>query len=237
MEYDFTVNEHFSVERRQVGNERHPVLVIDDLLRDPESMVRYAASVSQFKPSPLAYPGIIAPAPDAYVDSMVNAVVPLISATFGVQADSAHLLECFFAIATFPAEKLHFGQRLPHVDSFEPGQIAGVHYLCGSAHSGTALYRHRATGYETLTEQKHRQVQAHMVRDVANQQLPAEYPNAANHFYEQTARFDVRFNRLILYRGTMLHSMMVEPGATLVPNPRVGRLTTNTFLRFDNAST
>jgi hypothetical protein len=234
MPYDLTVNERFSLETRQVGRERQPVLVVDDYLRDPESMVRYAASEAQFKPSTAMYPGIVAPVPDAYIHSLLDVLGPILGTTFGVNVDTAFLSDGFFAIVTFPPEQLHYRQRLPHVDDYDPGMIAILHYL--SAQGGTALYRHRATGYESLNKVQNQHLQSLNAQDIAaNPSLAPQYMSASNRLFEQTASFQAKFNRLIAYRGSILHSMLLDADTKLDPNPRVGRLTTNVFLRFDRA--
>jgi hypothetical protein len=235
MRYDFTVNERFCLEIRHAGRERQPVLIVDDFLRDPDSMVRYAVNEARFQPSPFSYPGIVAPAPEAYIDTLARVLVPMIGDAFGVKPDTAFLSECFFAIATYPPEQLHFGQRLPHVDDVDPGLVAVLHYLCDSSQGGTALYRHRATGYESLTEEQNRQVKSLNAPEIAANPLPAEYPNASTRLYEQTAYFDARFNRVIIYRSQILHSMAADANTKFHPDPRIGRLTTNTFLRFELA--
>jgi Family of unknown function (DUF6445) len=235
MDYDFTVNERLSVVTQHVGCERQPVLVIDDFLRDPESMVRYAVHEARFQPSPIAYPGIIAPAPNAYVEGLVAALVPMIAATFGVKGETAYLSDCNLSIATFPAEQLHFGQRLPHVDTFEPGMIAILHYLCAGTHGGTGMYRHRTTGYESLTQEQNEHMKSLIAQDIARNPVPAQYPNVNSPLFEQTAAFQVRFNRLIAYRSRILHSMIVDANTKLDPDPRRGRLTANTFLQFELA--
>ena len=235
MDYDFTVNQRFSVQTQHVGRERQPVLILEDFVRDADALVRYATNESRFAPSPLSYPGVVAPAPAGYVDSLVGALLPVIGATFGVKVETAFLSDCFFAIATFGPEQLHFGQRLPHVDDFDPGLIAVLHYLCDGTKGGTALYRHRATGYESLTEEQNREVQRVNAPEIAKNPLPPVYPSASTPLYEQTARFDAKFNRLIAYRSRILHSMAVDPNTVLHPEPRTGRLTVNTFLRFELA--
>ncbi len=236
MEYDFSANENFSVETHHIGRERQPLLLVDNFLRDPDSIVRYAAAENQFIPANTMYPGVVAPVPDAYVNAMVDALVPRIADVFGVKADTVYLMNCFFAIVTFQPEKLHFRQRLPHVDLPYPGQLAILHYLCDSFQGGTGFYRHRATGYESLNEEQNRQYEAHNVQDLARYgPNPAQYINADDRLFEQTAHFEAKFNRLLIYRGNILHSGMIDSKTKLDPNPRVGRLTSNTFLRFDLA--
>jgi hypothetical protein len=235
MAYNFSINERFSVKVEHAGRERQPVLIVDDVLRDPAEMIRYAANESQFKPPPTLYPGITAKLPDAYVDGLAGVLVPLMGETFGVRVDTAFLVDSFFALATYPAEQLHFRQRLPHVDCFEACQVAALHYLCDGSQGGTALYRHRATGYESLNEEKSQQMQCLISQVVASNPVSAEYPNANNRLFEQTANFEAKFNRLIAYRANVLHSMAVTFNTKLSSDPRIGRLTANTNFRFDVA--
>jgi hypothetical protein len=234
MHYDFAINERFSVETRHVGHERQPVLIVDDYLRDPEALVNYAANEARFEPSPALYPGVVASVPDAYTESFLDVLGPLIGDTFGVRVETAYLTNCFFAIVTFPPEQLHYRQLLPHVDDFGPGVIAGLHYLCDSTQGGTALFRHRATGYESLTTEKFQHLQGLITQDIASSgPLPPQYMTGSNRLFEQTAAFQAKFNRFIVYRGSILHTMLVDAKTKLDPNPRVGRLTTNMFLRFE----
>lgn len=234
MQYNLAVNERFSVATHYAGRERQPVLIIDDYLSDPEALVAYADKEARFGPSPALYPGVVAPVPDAYCESFLNVLGSLIGDTFGVQVDTAFLTNCFFALVTLPPEQLHFRQLLPHVDDFGAGVIAMVHYLCDSTQGGTGLFRHRATGYESLTQEKYKHLQSLVAQDIAsNGPIPAQFMSANNRLYEQTLGVQAKFNRLVIYRGSILHSMLVDSNTRLDPNPRVGRLTTNTFLRFD----
>jgi hypothetical protein len=236
MQHNLAVNQRMTVQTQHAGHERQPVLIVDDYLADPEALVTYAANEARFAPSPAMYPGIVAGVPDAYSESLLNVLGPIIGDTFGVQVDTAYLTNCFFAIVTYPPEQLHYRQRLPHVDDYGDGVIAILHYLCDSTHRGTALYRHRATGYESLTKEKYQHLQTLVAQDIANSgPIAPQYMTADNPLFEQTAAFEAKFNRLIIYRGSILHSMIVDGNTKLDPNPRIGRLTINMFLRFECA--
>ena len=39
MDYDFSPNANLTMETHHIGRERQPLLVIDDYLRDPESLL------------------------------------------------------------------------------------------------------------------------------------------------------------------------------------------------------
>jgi hypothetical protein len=235
MPYDFSSNKSFSVETQYAGHERQPVLIVDNYARDPEGLVTYAAKEAQFAPSPALYPGIIARIPDAYCESLLNGLGEKIGEMFDVKPETAYLTNCFFALATYPPQQLHYRQRIPHVDEYGPGVIAMVHYLCDSTRGGTGLYRHRATGYESLTKEQHQHMQSLIAQEVANQgPFPPQYVGADTPLFEQTLCMDARFNRLVIYRGSILHSMVIDHNTRLDPNPRVGRLTINTFLSFES---
>ena len=218
----------------QVGVERQPVLVIDDFLKHPEAMVEYAVHDAKFGPPKTVYPGVVAQTPTAYVNALAHGLGQLIASTFQVKLETAKLTDNFFGIITIPPDQLQFLQRLPHVDCCDAGRVAILHYLCDGDQGGTAFYRHRATGYETLDSDRFAEMCSMVEREVRVSGLPpAEYPSAAHRLYEQTAAVEARFNRLLVYRSFVLHSGQIGPQTRLDPDPRIGRLTTNTFISFD----
>lgn len=62
--------------------------------------------------------------------------------------------ECFLSLTTTLPEQLVPLQRFPHVDGGDDGKIAILHYLCGVKQGGTAFYRHKSTGFETIANAK-----------------------------------------------------------------------------------
>ena len=231
MQYDFSPNPNAKTQTLHVGNEKQPVLIVDECLLHPESAVEYAATSVQFTPPKQMYPGIVGPAPRQYALSVLNVIARLLRDTFNVPIEQAQV-NSFYAISITPPAQLSIGQRLPHIDTPNPNQIAVLHYLCDPKHGGTAFYRHRATGYESCNEQQFMEVVKSLEQDAAaNGPLPAEYINGSNRVYEQTASVDAKFNRLLIYRSRVLHSGSINP-QNLSADPRVGRLTVNTFLAF-----
>ena len=95
-------------------------------------------------------------------------------------------------VTTRPAELTPI-QRLPHFDGLEPERIALLHYLSGAEQGGTAFYRHRSTGYETITADRHAAYDAALHRDVARHGLPVPaYISGDTPIYERIARFAAR---------------------------------------------
>jgi hypothetical protein len=232
MEYDFSPNPNATTQVLHVGNEKQPVLIVDDCLLHPQSAVEYAATSVQFSPPKQMYPGIVGPAPRQYAMSLLNVIALKLRDTFNVPIEQAQV-NSFFAITTTPPAQLNVGQRLPHIDTPNPNQIAVLHYLCDPSQGGTAFYRHRATGYESCTAEQFMEIVKLLEQDAAaNGPLPPEYLTTSNRVYEQTASVDAKFNRVLIYRSRVLHSGSISGQANLSPDPRVGRLTVNTFLAF-----
>lgn len=234
MQFDFSINPARHVETVYVGRERQPVIVLDDCLRDPQSLVNLAASL-RFIPSGSHYPGVLAPLHPDYVTCVLQAIGPLIGPSFGLAAQKqAKLFSCFLALATTPPEQLHLMQRHPHVDTPDPGRIAVLHYLCDSSHGGTAFYRHRETGWESLDARQ--EARMGQLRSQEARPPGPGYLAGSNDTYEQTASIDAKFNRMLVYRSRVLHSAVIKRPDSLTADPRTGRLTANLFLEFALAS-
>jgi len=230
----FAPNPRPTLDLQRVGQEAEPVIVIDRALRDPDALVRCAAEDTTFAPPPPGenyYPGVLAPAPLAYVETLARAMDPLLRETFGLQGVTLARATCNFSIVTLPPEQLNLAQRLPHVDTVDPMQIAFLHYPCDARFGGTAFYRHRSTGFETLTPERLEAHQRALDEELAHTAPDAGYITGDTPLYEQTAAFEAAFDRMLIYRSRVFHSGQINPHAGLSADPREGRLTANIFVR------
>jgi hypothetical protein len=129
----------------------------------------------------------------------------------------------YFGLVTTEAGDALPIQRIPHHDGPDPEQLAMVHYLCRSGYGGTGFFRHRATGFEAIGPAR---------RDLYVRTAQAELETAPDDGmtnYERIAGPEPVFNRMIVYRGHVLHSAL--PGeASLSCDPAKGRLTANGFV-------
>lgn len=218
----------------QVGE--HPVVFIDDFLEDPQALV-HAAGQAVFEPCPGAderrgYPGVRAPAPRAYSESLTALLDPLIKANFGVPASLPVLkTPCAFSLTTVAPHELGPLQRVPHFDASTPHYMAVLLYLCGDEHGGTAFYRHRATGLQQITAENRERYGEAVYAEVDRRPAPLRYFDDSDEHFELLGVMPARFNRLVVYRGSLLHSAIVNP-RRLSADPRTGRLTVNTFYDF-----
>ncbi len=222
------------VERLRVGREGHPVLILDGLLAGAENLVDFAAETATLAPVKAAanfYPGVRAPAPPGYVQALITALRPHLAEPFGAPAGGKAHVTCALSMAILPADQASLAQRLPHIDTTAPTQLAILHYLCGPEHGGTAFYRHRATGFEAIDPQRGTAYLAALRREMAEGSADRDgYITASDAVFEQTAVVAPAFNRIVVYASNLLHAGMLRDRPASA-DPRLGRLTANTFFR------
>jgi Family of unknown function (DUF6445) len=219
----------------EVGEERSPVIVIDDLLAQPSVLFRYACDHRQFsKVDGNLYPGVRAPMPLGYVEGAVRALDPLIRNTYEIGDAVLSNAECFFSIVTTSPSDLQPLQKVPHIDTTDPLHFAVVHFLCDGAFGGTAFYRQRATGYETIGPD--REVIWAAARDEALFLMPDNvgYVDDSSADYVQIGLIPAKFDRLVLYRSNLLHSGFIPNHMPFSQDPKIGRLTANFFIGYRN---
>ena len=214
-----------SVDR--VGRGAAPVIVIEDAWPDPQSLIE-AAAQQEYGPSSLYYPGVRSNAPHAYATKMLADLSELIQTTFEFERAPIISSSTFSLVAT-PPEKLVPFQRVPHYDSADQNTLALLHYLCDRG--GTSFYRHRSSGLEIINRENQEEYVRTVNAEVKATGMPAaRYVDGDTELFERIGRYDACFNRALIYRGSMLHSVNVPEDFVPDLNPRTGRLTVNTFL-------
>ncbi len=143
--------------------------------------------------------------------------------------DGFDLIEASFSMITAPPATLLPAQRAPHFDSTDPDYIAILHYLSDTPGTGTAFYRQRATGIEVVDEANLSRFVTTARRDAAAR--PATYINGTDAHFEQIAAVEGVPDRLVIYRGNLLHSGIIPLDMSMSDNPRIGRLTANLFVK------
>lgn len=219
-------------ELHRFGQSRQPVVTVDGITGDPAAAVAIAARLAPFPVSQTYYPGLrrIVTEADgqafAYACRLLEVAAPFIGG--GFDADRFDLLEASFSIVTAPPAALTAAQRAPHFDSADPNYVAVLHYLADTPGTGTAFYRQRSTGIELVTEANR---DAFVATAKAESSNLAGYTNASNAHFEQIGRIDAVPDRLVIYRGALLHSGIIPPDMNFSADPRQGRLTANLFIR------
>jgi hypothetical protein len=218
------------IEKVVFGRERSTLLVIDNFVAEPERLIK-KASTAQFTSGGRYYPGIRAKAPPSYEHFLATSLPPLLAEHFDFPGDTIRLSMCHFSLVTTPAADLTPMQRIPHVDSLAREGFATVHYLFSGKLGGTAFYRHRATGFETLDEVRGPEYFNVLQAESAGPNSPGpHYINGDTPLFEQIARAEGLFNRMLVYRRNSLHSGCIDADFVPDADPRSGRLSINSFI-------
>jgi hypothetical protein len=213
---------------RKVGAERQPLLIVDDVLADPRAMIDAARAADFYRPPHTNYPGLNANLPEAYYRTVVTALRGPIEAAFGVSAQAVLKFFGFFALATTPVEAASPVQTLPHLDGPDPNRLAMVHYLFRGDFGGTGFFRHAATGFESV-DARRADIYAAAVESELAQGRRTRFAGEETPGYHLIEAVEPMFNRLIVYRGHVLHSGLLGRGGGSA-DPATGRLTANGFI-------
>lgn len=216
-------------EVKRFGVEQEPVIVIDNLIKDPDDLRRRAASL-RFERRGLHYPGIRAMMDYRYLGEVSSLLKSIVQKEFGYQK-GAEFSECSFSLVTTKPEQLEPIQCLPHFDGAEENKLAILYYLCEPSQGGTAFYRHKASGFETVNVSRYDQfLETLRAEEIKLGDTPKAYFSGDTDQYERIGQVDAKYNRCVIYRGYTLHSGDIPRDLTFEENPLTGRLTVNTFL-------
>ena len=211
-----------------IGAEAQPLVVLDDFAPDPDELRRFART-SDFTPALNHFPGVRAALPDTYLATQLPVIAAAAQQAFG-RAGPVTVVDASFSIVSTPSEALSVPQRLPHIDAFTGDRIALVHYLSPECSDGTAFFRHRATGFETVDEARRDLFFRHLDIEMRHGGVPpAAYVFGDTPLFECIRTEPARYNRALLYRSWNLHSGSISPGNILSATPAEGRLTVTGF--------
>lgn len=213
-----------------IGSEREPVVTVDEFASDAEAF-RRAATGTVFAPIGEYYPGGRAAVPPRYL-AMIDDLLPDILSEFFGYRGGGEVLRSYYSMATTAPEQLSLPQRVPHTDAYDDDQVAVLHFLGHEDLGGTAFFRHRSTGFETVNAQRVEKFHESLAADFARfgEPKPA-YIGSDSPLFERTHICAPRFNRALIYRGKLLHCAALENTGALPDNIEHGRLTVATFVR------
>ncbi|WP_184644537.1 DUF6445 family protein [Sphingopyxis sp. JAI128] len=213
----------------RIGAEAQPLAIVDDFVPDPDALRRYATA-ADFVPALHHYPGVRAALPADYLAHQLPVIEAVAAEAFG-RAGPVTIVDASFSIVSTPAGALSLPQRLPHVDAFAADRIALVHYLSPQDGDGTAFYRHRATGFETVDEARRDLFFRHLDTEMRyGGTPPPAYMQGDTPLFECVRSEPARYNRALFYRSWNLHSGAISPDNPLSADPGAGRLTVTAFL-------
>ncbi|WP_447755762.1 DUF6445 family protein [Sphingopyxis fribergensis] len=217
-----------SVRVETIGAEAQPLVILDDFAPDADALRSHAAA-ADFVAALNHYPGVRAELPPSYLATQIPVIAAAVEA-FG-RTGPVTVVDASFSIVATPADALSIAQRLPHIDAFTADRIALVHYLSPEGGDGTAFYRHRATGFETVDAARRDLFFRHLDTEIRHGGAPPPgYVRGDTPLFECIRSEPARYNRALLYRSWNLHSGAIGADASLSADPGRGRLTVTAFL-------
>jgi hypothetical protein len=208
----FAFNPNASVASVRVGQCPIAVTVGDSVLLRPQPLAEFGLGLKFIEDDSNQYPGIRARLPAEFSRPFHAWLTNTLRRT-GVLEESSYVHEdaSFFSIVNKNRANLLPLQRIPHYDSTDPRVFAAVIYLFDRANSGTSFYRHRTTGYETISEDNKDNYKIALNHNMKNLGPPArEYTNGSNALFERTHSVDSAFNRIVIYSGNLLHAADID---------------------------
>lgn len=214
---------------RQMGREKEPLVIIDGFSGIAGDLLQ-AGYAATYQDAGASYPGIRSWADPSYLDRRRDLIMQIMQRVFGF-TKGVRLDVSTFSLVTLNEAELHPLQRIPHYDHSSGEIIAIMHYLLGPESGGTAFYRHRRTGFETITPAREDAYNAALAADERQFGMPpARFCYGDTDWFELIDEVDAAPDRLVLYRGRQLHSGVIPYASLLSSDPRKGRLTINMFL-------
>jgi hypothetical protein len=212
-----------------MGDERNPVIVIDDFAPDPEAMRAVAARLEFVPFHDQYYPGTRAIAPLEYYRTVGKTITGSLREFF--ECRKVCLQQAYYSLATTPITSLSQAQRLPHYDTVFENYYAAIHFLCPPDYGGTAFFRQRRTGFETVNAVRQAPYLQCLEAGLVEHGGPQpHYAAGDTPLFDQIGLIEARWNRAVIFRGNCLHSGAISNAIELPDDPLKGRLTVVSFL-------
>lgn len=218
-----------SIDVLELGNGGHLAVVVDGFSRAPERW-RAEAAQAEYRELGDYYPGRRSPVPQAYLEETGPLLGAIFRNVFGCESRMT-VQRALYSIVSRPPAELELAQRIPHIDSAEPGHFAMVHFLSHEDWGGTAFYRHRETGCEAITPDRHRDYLDRLQAEFDRTGVPAPgYISGDTPQFERIGSVEHRFNRAVIYPSNLLHCSATRNDRTYFEDPLEGRLTIAAFM-------
>jgi len=217
----------------------HSCVVIDDFLKRPKDIVRFAEeNAAAFSIPENSYPGLLFDVDEDAMSDIIRFVRSTMSRQFsflkGGMATSSYL-----SMATMQPEQLSNLQRVCHTDPRErPDRrnYSGLVYLFDNEKlGGTGFYRwkeQQLIEQATALELEDPQRALEFLREhFATYRQPPQFMTKSNEIAELLYDAPARFNRFVFYSGDLPHSASISSPELLSNDFSTGRLTLNCFAR------
>ena len=94
-----------------VGNEKTPVLVIDNFLHEAEALLGFAVKFGEFRDGTDYYPGIQSKVPEFYSQALQTYLPDIICETFNLTKENIHYSQSTYSLVLTPPARLALPRR------------------------------------------------------------------------------------------------------------------------------
>lgn len=225
--------ENIDIACSKIGADQQELVRVDNYMQGANALKQDAIARNNFAVADSFYPGIRMAISDTYIVALVKNFHGIIQDFFGLDLRKIKKAVSAYSIVTYAPDQLKLMQRIPHFDAPSRDSLAVIHYLCDAPDSGTSFYRHNATGYEYINKDRIGNYEKSIVERFQNPtDQPTHYICGDTEDYSEIASHSAVYNRLLMYRGSSLHSGIIRPGYNFDPSPETGRLTVTSFIEF-----
>lgn len=229
----YTPCKNMEYECLTIGTDQQELMRVDSYIQGADALKQEAIANNNFAVADSFYPGVRMAISDAYIVALVRNFQGVIRDFFKLDLRTIKSAASKYSIVTSQPEDLKLMQRIPHFDAPSRDSLAVIHYLCDAPDSGTAFYHHDETGYDFIDRDRLGNYEQSIVtrfQDPTRQ--PSGYVCGGTEDYSEIASFGAVYNRLLMYRGSSLHSGIIRPDYNFDPSPETGRLTITSFIEF-----
>jgi len=217
----------------KIGTDQQELMRVDSYIQGAEALRQEAITGNNFAVADSFYPGVRMAISDAYIVGLVRNFQGVIGNFFKLDLRTIKSAASKYSIVTSQPEDLKPMQRIPHFDAPSRNSLAVIHYLCDAPDSGTAFYHHGETGYDYIDRSRLGRYEQSIVKRFEDpKRQPSGYVYGDTEDYSEIASFGAANNRLLMYRGSSLHSGIIRPNYNYDPSPETGRLTITSFIEF-----
>lgn len=216
-----------------LGELKSPLLTIDNFAGGIDAIRQQAIASPEYAPDQITkYPGIRAPLPRGYIVASLKPLLPYIYKIFKIPTSFSPQPTGYFSLVTKTGDQLSPWQTIPHFDNTSPYMVAFIHYLNEADFGSTSFFRHKPTGYDYIDDSRKDRFLQSTQEFLSTSERPLSYIDTDHPEFEAYHSVAYKANRLIIFRGFMLHSALIRQPEDISADPAKGRLTANMFVQF-----
>jgi len=234
---EIRINPRLDIRREMISEDQHCVIV-DDFLQDPHGLAEFAAHhAGEFSmPDRGNYPGPLFRVNGDAMTDIYGFIRSKMTKHFPFLRGNMSLWT-YLSMATLQPDELSHRQRICHTDpTSAPDRTAyaALVYLFENENlGGTGFYRwtepELVQKAQAIEREDPGKAEEFLQEHFPTYRNPARYITESNEIAELLCTIPARFNRLIFYSGTVLHSAAITAPELLSKDFRKGRLTLNVF--------